>query len=231
MLFRFLGAAFCVVAFSSQAIAQDGFDIFSCTFGEELEMLAFTRAPGGELHSALEPSTAVRIEEGIGTFAQGGSLYQFNFSDLSAVRVSSASIDEGICTEVTRDLLEIQHIFTGNAPREASFRVEQYDLRARLDMAESRIVILKKENAEKTLQEDRRVAAVARQHQGMRNQLENLRGLLDLAADKDLQSRVRINSLGTDLNSALARTAKEARKRAEVEAELRACLGGTQTSP
>jgi len=45
--------------------------------------------------------------------------------------------------------------------------------------------------------------------------------LLDLANDKDTASRVRIETLGSDLNAALARTAIEAKRRAELEAAER----------
>ena len=51
----------------------------------------------------------------------------------------------------------------------------------------------------------------------LRAQLGSLQALLDDAAERDEAAQVRIQSLGTNLNSALARAAAEQKKRAELE--------------
>jgi chemotaxis protein MotB len=72
---------------------------------------------------------------------------------------------------------------------------------------------------EKTKSEDnaRRVALLNEQIAALRGQLGDLQGLLDAAAAKDQAADVRLDSLGTQLNTALAQVAAEQKKRAELE--------------
>ncbi|NRA98329.1 MAG: peptidoglycan -binding protein [Rhodobacteraceae bacterium] len=63
----------------------------------------------------------------------------------------------------------------------------------------------------------RQVAALNEQVAALRAQLGSLQALLDEAADRDAAAQVRIESLGADLNTALARAAAEQRRRAELE--------------
>ena len=63
----------------------------------------------------------------------------------------------------------------------------------------------------------RKVALLNEQVAALRSQLGSLQALLDEAASRDEQAQVRIESLGSDLNTALARVAAEQKKRAELE--------------
>jgi chemotaxis protein MotB len=63
----------------------------------------------------------------------------------------------------------------------------------------------------------RKVTALNEQVAALRGQLGSLQALLDEAASKDQAAQVRIDSLGTNLNVALARAAAEQKKRAELE--------------
>lgn len=58
----------------------------------------------------------------------------------------------------------------------------------------------------------------------LRTQLRDLQGLLDVAVEEDNAREVELQSLGTQLNTALARVAVEERRRAELEAAERARL-------
>jgi len=58
----------------------------------------------------------------------------------------------------------------------------------------------------------------------LRNQLGDLQSLLDDAKERDTANSVELQSLGSDLNTALARVAVEERRRAELEAAERARL-------
>ncbi len=62
------------------------------------------------------------------------------------------------------------------------------------------------------------VEALNQQVATLRSELDGLQGLLDAAAESDEQAQIRIESLGSQLNQALARAASEERKRAELEA-------------
>lgn len=72
-------------------------------------------------------------------------------------------------------------------------------------------------------QAQREAALLNEQVTSLRNDLDTLQGLLDSAAAADTAARVRIETLGSDLNQALARAAAEER-RAATEASRRAEL-------
>ncbi len=65
----------------------------------------------------------------------------------------------------------------------------------------------------------RQVALLNQQTAQLREQLNSLQGLLDASAAKDVAASVQIETLGSNLNAALARVAVEANKRAELEAK------------
>ena len=67
----------------------------------------------------------------------------------------------------------------------------------------------------------RQVALLNQQTAELRRQLDGLQGLLDAAAERDAAAQVRIETLGSNLNAALARVAAEERARAELEARER----------
>lgn len=63
----------------------------------------------------------------------------------------------------------------------------------------------------------RQVALLNEQVAALRAEVGQLQALLDLAEDADVEARVQIESLGEQLNTALARVAAEERRRAELE--------------
>ena len=67
----------------------------------------------------------------------------------------------------------------------------------------------------------RRMALLNAQIAALRGQLGDLQGLLDASAARDSASNVRLDALGTQLNTALAQVASEQKKRAELEAAER----------
>ncbi|MGE4612425.1 MAG: peptidoglycan -binding protein [Paracoccaceae bacterium] len=69
----------------------------------------------------------------------------------------------------------------------------------------------------------RAVALLNQQTAALRTQLSSLQGLLDAYKDADREAQVQLQTLGSDLNTALARVAAEQKARAESE-ELRADL-------
>ncbi|OUS04345.1 hypothetical protein A9Q96_15465 [Rhodobacterales bacterium 52_120_T64] len=69
----------------------------------------------------------------------------------------------------------------------------------------------------------RQVALLNQQTSALRQQLNSLQGLLDASKEADREAQVQLQTLGSDLNTALARVASEQKARAESE-EARADL-------
>ena len=78
--------------------------------------------------------------------------------------------------------------------------------------------LLKKEKDISSLAQ-RKLALLNTQTSQLRNQLNELQGLLDESKEADTKAQIQLKSLGTDLNLALARVAAEQRKIAELEAK------------
>jgi chemotaxis protein MotB len=85
------------------------------------------------------------------------------------------------------------------------------------------------ENAQNTLSKERVTSAAAQrqtellnqQVAALRTQLQELSGLLDLAEQRDQETQVQLQSLGSDLNTALARAVAEERRRRVLEEQER----------
>lgn len=75
----------------------------------------------------------------------------------------------------------------------------------------------------------REVALLNEQTRVLREELTRLQILIDESAEKDREARVQIESLGSELNAALARAAAEQRARAELEAKERERLEAEAT--
>ena len=69
----------------------------------------------------------------------------------------------------------------------------------------------------KSVEAARKVTLLNEQISALRAQLGSLQAVLDISADKDAQANVQLESLGTQLNAALAQVASEQRRRAELE--------------
>lgn len=93
-----------------------------------------------------------------------------------------------------------------------------------LDEAQARAALLAQARAELSEQEaistaaQRQTELLNRQVTALRTQLNELEGLLDDAVAQDAAREVELQSLGSRLNTALARVAAEERKRADAEA-------------
>ena len=104
------------------------------------------------------------------------------------------------------------------------------DAAAQLSAAEERAALLEQARAE--LAEQNAVSTAAQRDQALlnqqvaalRTQLSELQALLDDAAVREAASEVQLQSLGRELNTALARVAAEERRRREAEEEKNALL-------
>jgi chemotaxis protein MotB len=116
------------------------------------------------------------------------------------------------------------------AAAEAARKGLEGDKAAALSEAEKRAAELAQARAllagekEVSAEGQRQVALLNQQTASLRTQLDQLQGLLDASAAKDVAAQVQIESLGSNLNAALARVAIEERRRAELEAAENARL-------
>jgi chemotaxis protein MotB len=105
----------------------------------------------------------------------------------------------------------------------AAERTARSDTERRLTEAEARAALVAAAEAELARQTEvsadgqRQVALLNAQVEQLRRQLGTLQGLLDASAERDAASQVQIDALGSQLNAALAQTAAEQRRRAELE--------------
>ena len=96
-----------------------------------------------------------------------------------------------------------------------------------LSVTEQQALLLK--SAQNTLSKERVTSAAAQrqtellnqQVAALRTQLQELSGLLDLAEQRDQETQVQLQSLGSDLNTALARAVAEERRRRVLEEKER----------
>lgn len=106
---------------------------------------------------------------------------------------------------------------------------------AQLSLAEQRAALLAAAN--RTLSDEqaasaesqRQTALLNQQVAALRAQLGNLQSLLDDATVRDVAANVQLQSLGTELNTALARVASEERRRRELEEAERIRLEAERT--
>ncbi len=77
--------------------------------------------------------------------------------------------------------------------------------------------ILLSEQKQVSAEGQRQVALLNQQTAQLREQLNSLQGLLDTSAAKDVAAQVQIDTLGSNLNAALARVAIEEKRRADLE--------------
>ena len=105
------------------------------------------------------------------------------------------------------------------AARTEAARAVSADERREAALAAAREALSRQEA--EGLEAARRVALLNEQVAALRTQLGALQGLLDAAAAKDAEAQVQLQSLGTQLNSALAQVAAEQRRRADLEAAER----------
>ncbi len=76
----------------------------------------------------------------------------------------------------------------------------------------------------RSLEAQRQVELLNQQTAALRQELNQLQGLIDASSQADVEAQIRIESLGSELNTALARVAAEERARADAERRENALL-------
>jgi chemotaxis protein MotB len=143
---------------------------------------------------------------------------------LAAARAARTELAERFSTEQTRNTARIEDLDARLAAALAAREAVQGDVLQAQSEAERRAALLAQARTNLT-QEQELSAAAQRQTEllnqqvaALRAQLRNLQGLLDAAETEDLAREIELETLGSQLNTALARVAAEERRRAELEA-------------
>lgn len=186
---------------------------------ETLTLLAAARAAEDELDLRL----ASALSDAQGTEAQ----LQINLEDAQA-RIAALEAQLGTA-EIDADT-EIEGLRTRLAAALAAKLATETVVSDTQSEAERRAALLAQ--AEFDLSQEQETSAAAQrqtellnqQVAALRGQLSSLQGLLDQAEIEDAAREVELQSLGSKLNTALARVAAEERQRAELEAAERARL-------
>ena len=194
---------------------------------------------GGRL-AATEAESAERLDAKQALDALVAKL-QAEATDAAAARTAAAATEEelrarleGTDAELTAMTLALEaerkkaeETLTLLAAAEAARRQLAGSSEAALTEAQTRAAelaqanILLAEQKEISAEGQRQVALLNQQTASLRSQLNELQGLLDAAETADASAQVQIESLGQNLNAALARVAVAEKRRAELEAKER----------
>ncbi len=124
---------------------------------------------------------------------------------LAAAKLAKADLDEKLAVALAAGL------------------TAQQAAKEQLTAAEQRAVLLATAQAQlaqveaKSAAEQRKLALLNQQVAALRGQLGSLQGLLDQSAAKDVAANIQLQSLGSQLNTALARVAAEEKRRRKLE--------------
>lgn len=192
---------------------------------ETLTLLAAARAAEADLDSRLS-QTLLRLQEAEKSISEGEDA-QENAARLRAeIEALRGRLDE-TSAELTeeRDDLRAQLAEALAAKLAAETLAEdtttEAEKRAAL-LAAARSALAEEEATSAAAQ--RQTELLNQQVAALRQQLGDLQALLDDAVARDAAQSVELQSLGSELNTALARVAAEQRRRAELEAAERARL-------
>ena len=143
---------------------------------------------------------------------------------LAAARAAQEELDLRLAATQSETGVEIENLQEQLAEAMAAKLAAQGSIDETQTEVERRAALLAQAEAQ-LAQEQETSAAAQRQTEllnqqvaALRAQLSNLQGLLDSAEADDIAREVELQSLGSQLNTALARVAAEERRRAELEA-------------
>ncbi|MBV1866551.1 MAG: peptidoglycan -binding protein [Marinosulfonomonas sp.] len=174
---------------------------------------ALTSAGASNLDLDAQLKTAVEDRDGLqAQLAETENALALIQSEVSTLRGGAG--DDDILRAKLMAALAAQVVAEGQA-------------QAQLSLTEQRDVLLATANdalAKETAQSAeglRKLALLNEQVAELRGQLGSLQALLDVAAEKDLNSKTELTNLGSQLNAALAQLASEERRRADLETAAR----------
>jgi chemotaxis protein MotB len=170
--------------------------------------LSVAQAQGQAATEALTEAERTRLAEAAAAEALRARLAN---ADAELTAMTLALEEERRRAEETLTLLAAAQTAGEQAQTEAERQ------QALLDTA--RAVLTEKDR--EIIESRQQLAALNGQIAALRAQLATLQGLLDASAARDVEARVQIETLGSQLNAALAQVADEQRRRADLEAAER----------
>ena len=185
---------------------------------ETLTMLAAAQSVGDDLNAQLA-AALLSGQQAVSTAeTQGSRIAELEAQVAELLAASQAAQSEALSAEEIRAQL--------TAALAAKLAAEQ-EVEAQMSKAEEQALLLAQARAQLTDQDaltdeaQKQQALLNQQVAALRQQLSGLQALLDDAKVREAATEVQLQSLGNDLNTALARVAAEERRRAELEEEKR----------
>lgn len=181
---------------------------------EQAQMEADTQALSGQVEDLQAQLTAEEAARLAGAAAVAALRDRLQNADSELTAMTLALEQQRRRAEETLTLL---------AAAEATRDGLQTELDATLTDAEREAALLAQaerllaEEQDKSTEAQRAQALLNQQVAALRNQLGQLQSLLDDSAEREAASSIQVQSLGSDLNAALARAAAEERRRRQLE--------------
>ncbi|MBF9034134.1 peptidoglycan -binding protein [Rhodobacterales bacterium HKCCE2091] len=178
---------------------------------ETLTLLAAAREAEGDLTRQLAAALAATEDSASTSEALQAAL------DEAEARIAELSAQDA-----SADMDALQAAL---AEALAARQLAEDDLQTQLTEAERQAALLAQAEDElstaeaQTAEGQRQIAVLNQQVAALRAQLGQLQALLDASAERDAEAEVQIETLGAQLNAALAAAAVEQSRRADVEAE------------
>jgi chemotaxis protein MotB len=195
-----------------EAARREALEALTASLRADAEGLRGELAETGE---ALDAAEAARLAEAAAAEALRERLAGSQ-AELTALTLSLEA--ERRRAEETLTLLAAAEAARDDLAGSESAALSEAERRA-AELAQARALLGEQEAVSAEAQ--RQVALLNQQTAALRAQLDGLQGLLDAAAERDAAAQVEIETLGANLNAALARVAAEERARAELEARER----------
>jgi chemotaxis protein MotB len=173
------------------------------------------KAEAGEAQRALSEAEAARLTE---SAAAEELRKRLEGADAELTALTLALEAERKKAEETLTLLAAAEAAKTRLEGSSETALTEAQRRA-AELAQANILLA--EQKEISAEAQRQVALLNQQTASLRTQLNELQGLLDASEAEEAAAQVQIESLGANLNAALARVAVEERRRAELEAAER----------
>lgn len=184
---------------------------------ETLTLLAAARKGSTDLEAKLAAALAVGLEEGQAAASLEADLNEAE-SRMSALEaeITALKADQKLTVEEVRAKLAAALAAKLAAEEDAAEQMSASEERAALLSEAEKSLSLSKA---KTEESERAEELLNQQVAALRDQLGQLQALLDDSKEREAASDVQMQSLGQDLNAAIARVAAEEKRRREAEEE------------
>jgi chemotaxis protein MotB len=183
---------------------------------ETLTLLAAARAAEDELNARLSAA----LSDAQGSEAQLQTSLQDAQARLAALEAQLGDTQADTATQITDLRTRLAAALAAKLAAEGNVGQTMSEAARRAELlAQAKAQLAQEEETSAAAQ--RQTELLNQQVAALRTQLRSLQGMLDQAVEEDSARQVELQSLGSQLNTALARVAAEERRRAELEAAER----------